>query len=133
MFGLTFEKLLVIALIAAFLIGPQRLPEMASRLATLVKRLKSFTDTAQDRVKEELGEEAELLDWTKLDPRQYDPRRIIREALQEPKPVRVPRTRAPAPTPRDSATGVMPAKPRADENPAVAGTDAADRYRVVLD
>lgn len=82
MFGLTFDKIIVIAVIAAFLIGPQRLPEVAARLASIVKRLKSFADTAQDRVNAELGEEgAELLDWTKLDPRQYDPRRIIREAL----------------------------------------------------
>jgi sec-independent protein translocase protein TatB len=86
MFGLTFEKLLVIALIAVFLIGPQRLPEYAARFATLIKRLKAFTDTAQDRVKAELGDDADLLDWKSLDPRQYDPRRIIREALTDDPP-----------------------------------------------
>ncbi len=34
-------------------------------------------------MKDELGEGFEDLDWKKLDPRQYDPRRIIREALLE--------------------------------------------------
>lgn len=81
MLGLTFDKLMVIAVIAAVLIGPKRLPAYASKLATLVKRFREFADTAQDRVKAELGDDAELLDWKALDPRQYDPRRIIREAL----------------------------------------------------
>ena len=85
-FGLTFEKLIVIAVIAAFLIGPTRLPEYASKLAALVKRLRNLTDTAQERLRDELGEDADMLDWKKLDPRQYDPRRIIREALTDDPP-----------------------------------------------
>ena len=42
MFGLTLEKLVIIAAIAAFLIGPQRLPEYAGHLARLVKKIKEF-------------------------------------------------------------------------------------------
>jgi sec-independent protein translocase protein TatB len=34
-------------------------------------------------MREELGPDFDDMDWKKLDPRQYDPRRIIREALQE--------------------------------------------------
>jgi sec-independent protein translocase protein TatB len=37
-------------------------------------------------MKDELGEGFEDLDWKKLDPRQYDPRRIIREALLDDTP-----------------------------------------------
>lgn len=85
-FGLTFEKLIVIAVIAAFLIGPTRLPEYAAKLARLVRRLRTFSDSAQERIKSELGDDAELLDWKTLDPRQYDPRRIIREALTDDPP-----------------------------------------------
>ena len=40
-----------------------------------------MADSAQERVREEMGPEFEDLDWKQLDPRQYDPRRIIREAL----------------------------------------------------
>ncbi len=40
-----------------------------------------MANTAQAQMKDELGEGFEDLDWKKLDPRQYDPRRIIREAL----------------------------------------------------
>jgi sec-independent protein translocase protein TatB len=36
---------------------------------------------ARDRLREEMGPEFDDVDWKKLDPRQYDPRRIIREAL----------------------------------------------------
>ena len=42
-----------------------------------------MADGAKDRMREEMGPEFEDVDWKKLDPRQYDPRRIIREALIE--------------------------------------------------
>jgi len=82
-FGLSFEKVLIIAIIAAFLIGPQKLPQYAASLARLVKRVRQMADSAQERVREEMGPDFEDLDWRKMDPRQYDPRRIIREALLE--------------------------------------------------
>jgi sec-independent protein translocase protein TatB len=80
-FGLTFDKLLIILVIAVFLIGPERLPGYAAQLARLVKTLRGFADGARDRMREEMGPEFDEVDWRKLDPRQYDPRRIIREAL----------------------------------------------------
>ncbi len=83
MFGLTFEKLLVIAILAVFLLGPERLPYYASQLARLAKSLKRMADGAKDRMREEMGPDFDEVDWKKLDPRQYDPRRIIREALAE--------------------------------------------------
>lgn len=81
MFGLTFEKLLIVAVIAAFLIGPERLPLYAGKLRQFVRTVRDFADGAKDRMKEEMGPEFDDVDWKKLDPRQYDPRRIIREAL----------------------------------------------------
>jgi sec-independent protein translocase protein TatB len=79
MFGLTIEKLVVIAVIAAFIIGPERLPLYAGRVAGFVRGLRDLADSAKLRVKEELGDEYDTVEWTKLDPRQYDPRRIVRE------------------------------------------------------
>ena len=81
MFGLSFEKLLIIMVVAVFIIGPQRLPEYAAKLARLVKWIKSYADVAKERVSKEMGPEFDDMDWKKLDPRQYDPRRIIRTAL----------------------------------------------------
>ena len=81
MFGLTFEKILIIGIIAVFLLGPERLPHYAAQLGRLVRQLRDMANGAKDRMRDEMGPEFEDLDWKKLDPRQYDPRRIIREAL----------------------------------------------------
>ena len=80
MFGLSGEKLLILAVIAAFVLGPERLPQYAQKLAQLVKSVKRMAEGAKTQLSEEIGEE---VDWKKLDPRQYDPRKIIREALAD--------------------------------------------------
>jgi sec-independent protein translocase protein TatB len=85
-FGLTFDKLLIIGIIAVFLLGPERLPYYASQLARLVKSLRVLADSAKERMRDEMGPDFDDIDWKKLDPRQYDPRRIIREALLEDEP-----------------------------------------------
>ena len=81
MFGLTFEKLLIIGVIAALLIGPERLPQLASQFANLVKAIKRMAETGKERLREDLGEHADEVDWAALDPRRYDPRRIVRDAI----------------------------------------------------
>ncbi|MGZ0710469.1 Sec-independent protein translocase TatB (plasmid) [Coraliomargarita sp. W4R53] len=85
--GITIEKLLLVGVIAALLVGPERLPAYAEALARVVKRAKGWMSTASSRVKEEMGEDFDDVDWKTLDPRQYDPRRIIREALLDDAPV----------------------------------------------
>ncbi|CAN5284086.1 hypothetical protein BH11ACT4_BH11ACT4_20580 [soil metagenome] len=85
-FGLTFDKLLIIGIIAVFLLGPERLPYYASQLARLVKSLRKMADGAKERMREEMGPDFDDIDWKRLDPRQYDPRRIIREALIDDEP-----------------------------------------------
>ena len=85
-FGLTFDKLLIVAVIAAFVIGPQRLPSYAAKLGQFVRSMREFANGAKTRMKEEMGPEFDDVDWRKLDPRQYDPRRIIREALLDDAP-----------------------------------------------
>ncbi|WP_058626880.1 hypothetical protein [Microbacterium testaceum] len=84
MFGLTFEKLLVVGLIAAVVIGPHRLPGVVARLASLVRGLRRTVDAARERAAIELGVPTDATEWRALDPRRYDPRRIISEALAAP-------------------------------------------------
>lgn len=115
MFGLTFEKLLLIGVIAVFLLGPDRLPYYAGQLAKFVKGAKAFADNAKDRMREELGPDFDDVDWKKLDPRQYDPRRIIREALIE--------DDAPAPK-RQVKSAYVERKKRLEEEGASAPFDA---------
>jgi sec-independent protein translocase protein TatB len=86
-FGLTIEKLLLIGLVAALILGPERLPRFAESLAGLTKRAREWVSTARTRVRDEMGEDFDDVDWRTLDPRQYDPRRIIREALLDDAPV----------------------------------------------
>ncbi|WEO75986.1 Sec-independent protein translocase TatB [Cryobacterium sp. SO2] len=86
MFGLTFDKLIIIAIIAAFLLGPERIPHYAAMLGRFVRKAKELADGAKDRLKDEMGPEFDEVDWKKLNPRQYDPRRIIRDALLDDEP-----------------------------------------------
>ena len=82
-FGLSMEKLFLIGIIALFLIGPDRLPAYSAQLGRLIRRLREMASGAKGRMRDELGPDYDDVDWKKLDPRQYDPRRIIREALTE--------------------------------------------------
>ena len=117
MFGLTVEKLLVIGVIAVFLLGPERLPQYASKLAQLVKGLRKMANGAKERMREEMGDEFDEVEWQKLDPRRYDPRRIIREALLEDPlaPSSTAAASAPAPSPQKRATSS--ARDRSDSTP----------------
>ncbi|WP_144877171.1 twin-arginine translocase TatA/TatE family subunit [Microbacterium sp. 1.5R] len=106
-FGITFEKLLLIGLIAVLLVGPERLPRYAESVAKLARRAGEFLRDTRTRVRDEMGPELDDVDWRKLDPRQYDPRRIIRDALFED-------DRAPTPTPSAGVVAepaVVPKKP----------------------
>nr|WP_199862167.1 Sec-independent protein translocase TatB [Plantibacter sp. CFBP 8804] len=103
---MTFDKLLIIGVIAVFLLGPERLPYYASQLARLVRTLRDLASGAKDRMREEMGPEFDEVDWKKLDPRQYDPRRIIREALLDDEPPVTPTVATTAPL--DAAPAAVP-------------------------
>jgi sec-independent protein translocase protein TatB len=79
--GINGLELVVLVLIAVVVLGPERLPEYAAQLARLVKGLRRMASGAREQLREEVGPELDEVDWRKLDPRQYDPRRIIKEAL----------------------------------------------------
>jgi len=81
---MTFDKLLLIGLLVLVLIGPTRLPGVARRLGEWARRGRDLLGGARERMRSEMGDEFDDIDWKQLDPRRYDPRRIIREALAEP-------------------------------------------------
>ncbi|MDQ0644975.1 Sec-independent protein translocase TatB [Microbacterium murale] len=85
-FGLTFEKLLLIGVLAAVIIGPERLPKAAETFAGFVRRAGEYLRDTKSKMRDEIGPEIDDVDWRKLDPRQYDPRRIIRDALMDDAP-----------------------------------------------
>lgn len=111
-FGLTIEKLMLIGVIAAVLIGPERLPRYAEALAKFTKRAKETMQGARTRMRDEMGPEFDDVDWKKLDPRQYDPRRIIREALLDDTPTA---------TMRAAGAAALAAKEKPATTPLAAG------------
>ena len=84
MFGVNGWEVILLALIAVFVLGPDRLPEYAAKLAHAIRRLRVMAEGAKDQLKDQLGPEYEDINWRQYDPRQYDPRRIVKEALLDP-------------------------------------------------
>ncbi|MCG7443397.1 twin arginine-targeting protein translocase TatB [Mycobacteroides abscessus subsp. abscessus] len=79
-FFLTFGgwELLIIALLFVILVGPQRLPEYTRKVIHWVRDLRKWADESRASIEDEMGIAVD--DLKKYDPRQYDPRKIIREA-----------------------------------------------------
>ena len=73
----------MILLVLVIVVGPQRLPEYAQKLGQLVRQARVALDNAKTQIADEVGPEFGDLDLSDLDPRQYDPRKIVRDALGE--------------------------------------------------
>ena len=84
MFGLSFEKLFLVAIFAGLVIGPQRLPLYTHRLAEMIRSFRSFVDMSKARAETDLG--ISQADLAAIDVRRYDPRRLVRDALTESPP-----------------------------------------------
>lgn len=82
MLEFSFDKLVFLGLIAVVLIGPRRLPVAAASLGRMVRSLRGRWTELQKDIEAETGIDPD--EWKRLDPRQYDPRRIVREALSAP-------------------------------------------------
>ena len=76
-------EFVILMVVAVLVIGPERMPEYAAKLAKVVRQVRAMADTAKGQLKEQLGSEFDEVDWKQYDPRQYDPRRIVREALMD--------------------------------------------------
>ena len=100
-------EILVIALAALFIFGPERLPTLAKDAAAGLKRARRAMRDIRGQMDESLGDEfAELRE---IDLRRYHPRTFIREQLfsdDEDDDVPAPRTAAPevVTRPRDRGT-----------------------------
>ncbi|MFT4051019.1 MAG: hypothetical protein QM677_02075 [Microbacterium sp.] len=120
MFGLTLEKLVLVAIFAGIVLGPQRLASYTRRLSDTVRSLRAFVEATRRRAEQDLGVPLTRAEWEELDLRQYDPRRVVREALADgviaPSP-------AAATTPSAGAGGV--AVPDRGETAVADGASAA--------
>ena len=82
MFGIGFMELAVIALVAIFVFGPDKLPDLARQAARMVRQVKLIANNARDELRAELGPEYADLELRDLDPREIV-RRHIAEAMEE--------------------------------------------------
>ena len=62
MFGLSMTELLVVAILAMFLLGPDKLPEAAKSIGKVLKDLKNATDGLKDQVQRELMDAERSID-----------------------------------------------------------------------
>lgn len=82
--GINGWEFVLLALIAVFVLGPERLPAYAAKFAQFIKKARGMAEGAKGQLKDQLGPDYQDINWRQYDPRQYDPRRIVREALVEP-------------------------------------------------
>ena len=97
-------EIVVLALAALFIFGPDRLPTLAKDAAQGLKKVREAITGIREQVSDSMGEDlAELRD---LDLRKYHPKTFIRDQLLGDDDVRfsAPAVAAPAPRPRDAAT-----------------------------
>lgn len=75
MFDLSPEKLFILAAVALFVLGPERLPTAASWLAKTLRRIKNYATDANQQIRSELGPEFDEIrqplndlrtDWAEL-------------------------------------------------------------------
>lgn len=83
MFGINGLEAIILIVVALLVVGPERLPQYAETLRGVVKRARRYASGAKDDLRDTLGPEISDVDWRRLDPRQYDPRTIVRDALLE--------------------------------------------------
>jgi sec-independent protein translocase protein TatB len=105
-------EVIILVLVGILVLGPERLPEYAGKLARTVRQVRGFAQNARTQLKEQMGPEFEDVNWRQYDPRQYDPRRIVREALFDDAPAEPEKPQsgvmAPVPQPFHDATKPTP-------------------------
>ena len=82
MFGIGLPELVVIAIVAVVVFGPERLPEFARQAGRFVRQVRNLAHSAQTQLREELGPEYADLRLTDLDPRQAIRKHIL-EAMED--------------------------------------------------
>jgi sec-independent protein translocase protein TatB len=71
MFGIGFEKLLTLAILAAVLIGPDKLPQFAVDAAKFIQKMRGLSRDAMTEFKSQLGPEYANMDIKDLNPKTF--------------------------------------------------------------
>lgn len=77
MFGIDGGEFVVLALLALFLIGPERLPGLAKQAAKALHDIRRWTQRTRDDIGRELGPEFENFDLADLNPRRFVQKHLL--------------------------------------------------------
>jgi sec-independent protein translocase protein TatB len=80
-FDINGQEFVILLLVAVVVIGPDRLPRYAREFRGWVTKARDLLADARVAVRDEIGD---TVDLAVLDPRQYDPRHIVKDVLAEP-------------------------------------------------
>ena len=90
MFGMGWPELMVIGIVAVFVFGPDRLPDLARQAGQFVRTVRRMLENAKSDLSRELGDDfASLRDMNlrDLDPREIVRRNVIDAMDTKPEPV----------------------------------------------
>ena len=84
MFDLSITKLLVLAVIALVIFGPNELPRIARQAGRALRDLRQIAEGAKADLREGLGPEFQDFDFEDLNPRRFVQKHLIDEPVPEP-------------------------------------------------
>ena len=77
MFDVGAPELLVLAVIAVILFGPEKLPEFARKVARVINYVRNVAGSAQQQLKDELGPEFSDVDVRDLNPKTFIQKHLL--------------------------------------------------------
>ncbi len=87
-FDIGAGEILGLAILGIILVGPERLPKLASDSAKLVKKVRAFSQTATTQLRENLGPGFENLQPSDLNPKTFIKKQLSDALDDNPRPVR---------------------------------------------
>ncbi len=79
LFGIEAADLLLIAVLAVVMFGPEKIPEFSRKIARVVVGLRELANNAQTQLKEELGPEYADLELADLNPKSFVKKHLSNE------------------------------------------------------
>lgn len=76
-FDLSPFKLVALLIIATLVFGPDKLPEMILQVRDFIRKVRAFADSAEQKVREELGPEFKDFEFEDLNPRTFVTKHLL--------------------------------------------------------
>jgi sec-independent protein translocase protein TatB len=108
-----FGELLVLAVLAIFIFGPEKLPEVAAQAGRWVRQVRSMAQSARDDLRGQLGPEFDDLHLDDLNPRSF----VRRHLWEDDEVVNTPPTASATQPPLTRPASSGPAPIRTGERP----------------